>query len=146
MIWLIELALVLLLVGGGWTMMNRGKQTSQRDALTMRRVDAYIETIRRERRNADLAAMSDTELRDLLHSGALNLRAAEQRKGWTLLGVGAATLVAASIVATQEGWIGFGVTAAIGAIVAYGASEFLNRRMRAPLEKRGIDIERLTVE
>lgn len=146
MIWLIELALVLLLVGGGWTMMNRGKRTDRREALTMRRVDAYIETIRRERRNPDLAAMSDTELRDLLHSGARNLRAAEQKKGWILLGIGAVTLVAASVLAAQEGWVGFGATAAIGAIVAYGTNEFLNRRMRAPLERRGVDIERLLVE
>jgi hypothetical protein len=146
MIWLIELALVLLLLGGGWTLMSKGRHTDQREALTMRRVDAYIETIRRERRNPELAAMSDTELRDLLHSGARNLRAAEQRRGWTLLGISAASLVAATIMASLEGWVGFGVTAAVGAIVAYGTNEFLNRQMRAPLERRGIDIERLTVE
>ncbi|ODT68925.1 MAG: hypothetical protein ABS75_18620 [Pelagibacterium sp. SCN 63-23] len=146
MIWLIELALVLLLLGGGWTLMSKGRHTDQREALTMRRVDAYIETIRRERRNPELAAMSDTELRDLLHSGARNLRAAEQRRGWTLLGISAASLVAATIMASMEGWVGFGVTAAVGAIVAYGTNEFLNRQMRAPLERRGIDIERLTVE
>lgn len=146
MIWLIELALVLLLLGGGWTMLTRGRHTDRREALIMRRVDAYIETIRRERRNPELAAMSDTELRDLLHSGARKLRVAEQKKGWTLLGIGAAVLVAASVMASQEGWIGFGITAAIGGIAAYGANEFLNRRMRAPLEKRGIDIERLTLE
>lgn len=146
MIWLIELALVLLLLGGGWTLMSKGRHTDQREALTMRRVDAYIETIRRERRNPDLAAMSDTELRDLLHSGARNLRAAEQRRGWTLLGISAASLVAATIMASQEGWVGFGVTAVVGAIVVYGTHEFLSRRMRAPLERRGIDIERLTVE
>ncbi len=146
MIWLVELALVLLLIGGGWTMLNRGKQSDKRDSLTMRRVDAYIETIRRERRNPDLAVMSDTELRDLLHSGARNLRAAEQKKNWTLLAAAAVTLIAAIVVSSQEGWIGFGVTAAIGAIVTYGLSEFLNRRMRAPLERRGVDIDRLMVE
>ncbi len=146
MIWLIELALVLLLLGGGWTLMSKRRHTDQREALTMRRVDAYIETIRRERRNPELAAMSDTELRDLLHSGARNLRAAEQRRGWTLLGISAASLVAATIMANIEGWVGFGVTAVIGGIVAYGTYEFLNRRMRAPLERRGVDIERLTVE
>jgi Flp pilus assembly protein TadB len=146
MIWLIELALVLLLVGGGWTMMNKGRHTDKREALTLRRVDAYIETIRRERRNGELMDMSDTELRDLLHSGARSLRAAEQKKGWTLLGVSAGTLVAATVMASVEGWVGFGVTAVVGAIVTYGVNEFLNRRMRAPLERRGIDVERLTVE
>ena len=146
MVWLVELALILLLIGGGWSMLNRGKSSDKRDSLTMRRVDAYIETIRRERRNPDLAAMSDTELRDLLHSGALNLRAAEQKKMWTLLAAGAVTLIASIAVSSQEGWIGFGVTAAVGAIVTYGLSEFLSRRMRAPLERRGVDIDRLMVE
>ena len=146
MIVLVEIALVLLLLGGGWTMLKRGRQTDGRDALTMRRVDAYIETIRRERRNAELAAMSDTELRDLLHSGARNLRAAEQKRGWTVLGAGAATLAVAAGIGTQEGWIGFVAAAAIGGLVTYGLNEYLGRRMRAPLERRGIDVERLTVE
>ena len=146
MIWLIEIALVLLLLGGGWTMLTRKRQDSQREALTLRRVDAYIETIRRERRSPDLAAMSDTELRDLLHSGARNLRVAEQRKGWIVLGCGAASVIAAAVAGSQEGWVSFGIVAAIGAIVTYGTNEFLGRRMRAPLEKRGVDIDRLMVE
>lgn len=146
MIWLVELALVLLLVGGGWTLMTKGRHTDKREALTMRRVDAYIETIRRERHHADLAAMSDTELRDLLYAGARRLRAADQKRGWTVLGISAATLVAASVMASVEGWVGFGATAAIGALVAYGANEFLKRQMRMPLERRGIDVERLIVD
>jgi uncharacterized protein YjiS (DUF1127 family) len=147
MIWLIEIALVLLLVGGGWTMLTRSRQSEKREALTMRRVDAYIETIRRERRVPELAAMSDTELRDLLHSGARNLKAAEQRRGWTVLGIGLATVVAASVVGSQEGgWLGFAAVAALGAIVGYGTNEYLARRMRAPLERRGVDIDRLMVE
>lgn len=146
MAWLIELALILLLVGGGWSMLNRSKPSDKRDALTMRRVDAYIETIRRERRNPELAEMSDTELRDLLHSGARNLRVAEQKKQWTLLAVGAAALIAGIMVANQQGWTGFAVVAVVGVIAGYGVNEFLNRQMRAPLERRGIDIDRLRVE
>lgn len=146
MIWLVEIALVLLLLGGGWTMLSRGKQTDRREALTLRRVDAYIETIRRERSNTELAAMSDSELRDLLHSGARNLKAAEQKRGWTVLGGAAVTLIGASLVGSQEGWMGFLAAAAIGALATYGISEFLGRRMRAPLERHGIDVDRLTVE
>ena len=146
MIWLIEIALVLLLLGGGWTMLTRGRQSDRRDALTMRRVDAYIETIRRERRSPELAAMTDMELRDLLHSGARNLKIAEQRKQWIVFGMGIATLLGASVLGSQEGWLAFGAAAAIGAIVTYGTNEFLGRRMRAPLEKRGIEIDRLMVE
>lgn len=143
---LLQIALVLLLVGGGWTMLTRGRRTDRKDALTMRRVDAYIETIRRERNNPELAAMSDSELRDLLHSGARNMQVAEQKKNWVLLGCGVATLLAAIVVANQEGWMGFGIAFAVGAIVTYGFNEFLIRRMREPLARHGIDVERLKVE
>ena len=146
MVWLVELALVLLMVGGGWNMLTRGKKTSDRESLTMRRVDAYIETIRRERTNRDLVAMSDSELRDLLHSGARNLRVAQERKTWTLLGAAAATLVSAIVAANQDGLRGFAVAMVIGAIVIYGLNEFMARRMRQPLESRGVDIDRLQVE
>ena len=146
MAWLIELALVLLLVGGGWTLFSRGKRTDERESLTLRRVDAYIETIRRERTNKALAAMSDTELRDLLHSGARNLRVASERKAWTLLGVAGAGMFAARVASTQDGIRGFAVAAIVAAVVIYGLNEFLTRQMRAPLEKQGVDIERITVQ
>lgn len=143
---LLHIALILLLIGGGWTLLTRGKVTKERDALTLRRVDAYIETIRRERRNPELVAMSDSELRDLLHAGARNFRVANQKREWFLLGVGAATLFSAIVIATHDGWRGFGIAALVGAIAAYGLNEFLARKARAPLEKHGIDVERLTVE
>ncbi|KRA97234.1 hypothetical protein ASD83_08770 [Devosia sp. Root685] len=143
--WL-QIALVLLLIGGGWTLLTRGKVTKAREALTLRRVDAYIETIRRERRNAELVAMSDSELRDLLHAGARNFRVASQKRGWFLLGVGGVTLFSAITIASQDGWRGFGIAVAVGGIVAYGLNEFLVRKARAPLERYGVDVERLTVE
>lgn len=146
MILLIELALVLLLIGGGFKLLTGGKRTDAREALTLRRVDAYIETIRRERRNAELVAMSDTELRDLLHSGARNLRLAKQRRLWTVLGAGVVTLTASVVAAEQDGIRGFAIAVVVGAIVAYGLYEYQGRRMREPLERRGIDVERLLVE
>ncbi len=146
MIWLIEIALILLLFGGGLTMLTRGRHSDKREALIMRRVDAYIETIRRERRNPDLAAMSDTELRDLLHSGASNMRVVEQKKGWIVLGIGAATVITASLVGSEQGFLWFSGVAAVGAIVAYGTHQFMTRQARAPLERHGIDVERLMVK
>ena len=143
--WL-QIALVLLLIGGGWTLLTRGRATKEREALTLRRVDAYIETIRRERRNAELVAMSDSELRDLLHAGARNFRVASQKRSWSLLGVGGVTLFSAIAIASHDGWRGFGIAVAVGGIVAYGLSEFLMRKARAPLERYGVDVERLTVE
>lgn len=146
MVWLLEIGLVLLLVGGGWTYLTRGKRGNDRDSLTMRRVDAYIETIRRERRNAELAAMSDSELRDLLHSGAHNMRVAGERKNWALLGAGGVTLFSAVIAANQDGMRGFAIVMVVGALVIYGLNEYLSRRLRAPLEQHGIDVDRLRVE
>ena len=146
MIWLNDLELVLLLVGGGWKLFPRRSGTGSREALTLRRVDAYIETIRRERTNPALVAMSDSELRDLLHSGAHNLRVAGERKGWILLGVAAAALFSAIVAASQDGLRGFAIAMVIGALVTYGLNEYLSRRMREPMEKRGIDIDRLRVD
>lgn len=102
--WLIQIALVLLLIGTGWSVLSRGKMSRTREALTLRRVDAYIETIRRERRNGELAAMSDSELRDLLHAGAHNFRQANLRRTWILLGAGAVTLLSAIVIASQD-WL-----------------------------------------
>lgn len=144
--WLIQIALLLLLIGGGWTLLSRGRANKEREALTLRRVDAYIETIRRERSNAELVAMSDSELRDLLHAGARNFRVARERRGWYLLGLGGATLFSAIAIASHDGWRGFGIAVIVGAIAAYGLNEFLMRKARAPLEKHGVDVERLTVE
>lgn len=143
--WL-QIGLVLLLIGGGWTLLTRGRVGKEREALTLRRVDAYIETIRRERSNRDLMSMTDSELRDLLHSGARNLRAADQKRGWTLLGLAGATLFSAIAVGSNDGWRGFGIVVVVGVIAIYGVNEYLMRRGRAPLEKRGIDIDRLTIE
>ncbi|MCS6759006.1 MAG: hypothetical protein MO852_08270 [Candidatus Devosia euplotis] len=96
----------------------------------MRRVDAYIETIRRERSNKDLVAMSDAELRDLLHSGAHNMRVAGERKNWLLLGAGEVTLFSAVVAVNQDGMRGFAIAMVMGAIVIYGFNEYLIRRLR----------------
>ena len=53
---------------------------AQKQAMTERRVDAYIETIRREKTNPELVAMSDSELRDLLLSSAHNLKVQRDRR------------------------------------------------------------------
>lgn len=146
MVILLELALAALLVWVGWTALGRGRQSDRRDALTLRRVNAYIETIRRERRQPELAAMSDMELRDLLHAGALSLRAAEQRRSYVLAGGAAITLITGVVIADQNGWTGFAAVLALGGLITYGLNEYLVRQVRAPLERRGIDVDRLRVD
>jgi hypothetical protein len=146
---LLEFGLILLLVGGIATYAMRGARNrgvDQREAITARRVEAYIQTIRRERRNADLVAMSDTELTDLLLSSARNLKIESERKLYVLAGVAFVTVLSAIVVASQNGTTGFGITLLVGAIVAYGLNEYLTRRMREPLIARGIDVDRLKVE
>ena len=143
---LVQIALVLLVIGGGWHLLTNRRITRERDALTMRRVDAYIQTIRREKRGSELAAMSDGELRDLLFVGARNLHVASQRRFWYLLTAAGVTLFSAITIASHDGWRGFGITAAVGAVVTYGLNEYLTRRAKAPLERHGIDVDRLLVE
>jgi hypothetical protein len=143
---LVEILAALLIIGGVITYFVRNRRDSEREAVTERRVDAYIETIRRERKNADLTAMSDTELRDLLLSGARNLRIQTERRVYLLFGGTVAALLAAVIVATEDGMRGFGIAILVGAMALYGINEFLGRRMREPLEAKGIDVERLRVE
>ena len=143
---LVEILAALLIIGGIVSYFMRSRRDAEREAVTERRVDAYIETIRRERTNQALSAMSDSELRDLLLSGARNLRIQSERRLYLLFGGTVAALLAAVIVATEDGLRGFGIAILVGAMVLYGINEFLGRRMREPLEAKGVDVERLRVE
>jgi hypothetical protein len=147
MVWLLELGLVLVLFGGALSFWRRaGRPGRDRDSMTTRRVEAYMQTIRRERSNTKLTAMSDTELRDVLLSAAHNLKVQRERNSWILLGVGAVGLLSAILMGTQNGSAGFAIALGIAAIVLYGLNEFLTRRMREPLLAQGLDIDRLRVE
>jgi hypothetical protein len=142
----LELGLVLVLIGVGLSYMFRGRRIAEKQSLIDRRVEAYIETIRREGKNPELTQMSDNELRDLLLSSAHNLKVQRDRRLYLLFGGIVVALIGAILVATEDGYRGFGVALLIGAVVLYGANEFLGRQMIAPLEAKGIDVERLRVE
>jgi hypothetical protein len=142
----IEIVLVVALVGLGVSYLFKGRREAEREQVLERRVEAYMQTIRREGGNPELAAMSDTELRDVLLSSARNLRIQSERKWYLILGGAIVAFFSAIMVATQDGTRGFGIAILIGAIVLYGVNEFLGRRMREPLLARGIDVERLRVE
>lgn len=146
MLILLEVALVLILIGGVVSYATRGHRQTSRDSMIERRVEAYMETIRRERQHPELADMSDNELRDLLASSAHNLKVQRDRQMYLLFGGVMVGLLGAIVVATQEGGRGFGVALVVAALVLYGINEFLGRKMAAPLEARGIDVERLRVE
>jgi hypothetical protein len=143
---IIEIALALILVGGVVQYMTRGRRLADKGSLIERRVDAYIETIRREGTNKELVAMSDNELRDLLHSSAHNLKVQRDRRMYLLYGGVLVGLIGAILVATEDGSRGFGIALLVAAVVLYGMNEFLGRQMIAPLEQKGIDVERLRVE
>jgi len=142
----IELGLLLIVVGAVVSYFMRGRVASEKQAMTERRVDAYIETIRREASNRELTSMSDTELRDLLLSSAHNLKVQRDRRMYLLFGGVVVALIGAILVATEDGFRGFGVALLVGALVLYGINEFLGRQMVAPLIAKGIDVERLRVE
>src|SRR4051812_10049457 len=142
----LEFGLVLVLLGLIVGYLTRGRRVVEKQAIVDRRVDAYMETIRREGSNPELSAMSDNELRDLLLSSAHNLKVQRDRRMYLLFGGIVVALIGAILVATEDGYRGFGVALLIGAIVLYGANEFLGRQMVAPLTAKGIDVERLRVE
>lgn len=142
----IELGLLLILVGGAVSYFFRGRVAAERQAMIDRRVEAYIETIRREAKTPELTAMSDTELKDLLLSSAHNLKVQRDRRMYLLFGGVVVALIGAILVATEDGFRGFGVALLVGALVLYGLNEFLGRQMIAPLLAKGIDVERLRVE
>jgi hypothetical protein len=146
MVILLEIAMVLALVGLVAGLLLRGRKAAERAAVAGQRVEAYMQTIRREAPTPELAAMSDTELRELLMSSARNLRLQSERRWYLLIGGGFLGFLAAILVATEEGTRGFGIAMLIAAVVLYGINEYLGRRMRAPLEARGLDAERLRVE
>jgi hypothetical protein len=142
----LEFGLVLVLLGLAASYLLRGRAAAAKQAMTERRVEAYIETIRRERSNPELAAMSDTELRDLLLSSAHNLKVQRDRRLYLLFGGVVVAVIGALLVATEDGSRGFGVALLVGALVLYGINEILGRQMVAPLIAKGIDVERLRVE
>ena len=142
----LEFGLVLVLIGLVVSYLFRGRVVAAKQAMTDRRVEAYIETIRRERSNPELTAMSDTELRDLLLSSAHNLKVQRDRRMYLLFGGVVVAIIGAILVATEDGYRGFGVALLVGALVLYGINEFLGRQMIAPLLAKGIDVERLRVE
>jgi hypothetical protein len=143
---LLEIGLVVVLIAIFASYAMRGRLANDKQAMVDRRVEAYMETIRRERSNPDLSAMSDNELRDLLLSSAHNLKVQRERRLYLLLGGVIAAVIGAILVATDEGARGFGIALLVGALVLYGVNEFLGRQMIAPLEAKGIDVERLRVE
>lgn len=143
---ILEIGLLLIAVVGIAGYLTRGRRLSDRQTMIDRRVDAYIETIRREGTNRELSAMSDTELRDVLLSSAHNLRVQRERRFYLLFGGVGVGLIGAILVATEEGARGFGIALVVAALVLYGINEFLGRQISAPLEEKGIDVERLRVE
>lgn len=146
MVVLLEVLVGLGLIGLLVSYFFRGRRELERQDIIDRRVEAYMQTIRREGGNSELAQMSDLELRDLLLSGARNLRIQAERRWYILLGGGAAALLAAIAIGTQEGTRGFGIVLLVATVALYGLNEFLGRRMKEPLVSRGIDVERLRVE
>ncbi len=146
MVIVLEIALAIGLVALVVNLLLRGRREARREELMAQRVEAYMLTIRREGRNAELVAMSDPELRDLLLSSAHNLRIQSDRRWFLLVGGLILGFFAAIMVATAEGTKGFGIALVVVTLVIYGLNEFVERRMRAPLERRGIDVERLRVE
>lgn len=143
---LIEIVLAIAVVALVVSYLMRGRREAERQDVIERRVEAYMQTIRREGGTSELAQMTDVELKDLLLSSARNLRLQMERKWYLLLGGGVVGFFGAILVGTQDGARGFGITVLLAGLVLYGINEFITRRAKEPLAAHGIDAERLRVE
>jgi type II secretory pathway pseudopilin PulG len=83
---LIEIVLAVAVVALVISYLMRGRREAERQDAIERRVEAYMQTIRREGGSSELAQMTDVELKDLLLSSARNLRLQMERKWYLLLG------------------------------------------------------------
>jgi hypothetical protein len=142
----LEILLVLGLIGLVASYFVRGRRDAERQQVIERRVEAYMQTIRREAGDTPLNRMNDVELRDVLLSTARNLRVQAERRWYLVLGGGVGAVLAGIAVGTEQGMQGFGIVVLVAAVALYGLNEFLSRRMREPLVAQGIDAERLRVE
>lgn len=146
MVLAIELALVAALIFWAFSSWSRGRRDARRETRELRRVDAYIETLRRERPHPALAAMGDAELREVLHGLMRGLHLArETRKSVVLIGA-ALTIAAAGVLGWAFGPLWSATGLALGALVVLGLYVVLDRRARAPIARYGLDIERLRVD
>lgn len=142
----LEVLIVVGLVALAVSYLMRGRRDAVRQDLTAQRVEAYMQTIRREGSNHPLNIMTDAELRDVLSATARNLRVQSERRWYLLMAAIVLGFFAAIMIGTQDGSRGFGIALVVAGVVIYGLNEYAGRRMRQPLEARGIDPERLKVE
>lgn len=142
----LEVLIVVGLVALAVSYLMRGRRDAVRQDLTAQRVEAYMQTIRREGSSHPLNIMTDVELRDVLSATARNLRVQSERRWYLLVAATALGFFTAIMVGTQDGSRGFAVALVVAGVVIYGLNEYAGRRMRQPLEARGIDPERLKVE
>lgn len=145
MMWLVQFLIIGLAIAAIVLFSRRKTVTSRSDQMSQR-VSAYAQTVRRTGEPADLNAMSDLELNDVLTASARRLHVLTQRK-FTMLIVGAAAVVIVSVFLAQgQGPATFLIGAIIGSIVLYGLERAVDRQIRKPLIDQGIEPNRLLID
>lgn len=145
MIWLFELALV----GTGFFLLlmflNRSGQAYVTEH-TEKRVDAYMQTIRRTGEPSALNDMNDSELRDILLASSRRITRYRANRIILLTIVSFATLIVAIFMAANSGLQSFAASIVVGAIAGYGIDRILERNMHAWVERQQLGIDRLTID
>lgn len=127
--------------------LTRGRKSAGRTSTRIgERVEAYMKTIRRTNTPSHYDQMSDTELTDILTAAAQKLHAARHMRLNALMITGALTFALAIFIGAEHGLQGFGITAVVGVIVAYGVNLVLERRTRDWFNENDLDADRLAVE
>lgn len=146
MVWLAEIGFIILAIVAIVQLARAGRNATKLHEIAEERIAAYVTTLRRTGGNPELAAMTDTELHDVLGAAMRRLASARSRK-FVLLVLGAvATLIAGIVLGIEDGWRAFAATAAVGGLALYGLERVIDRAARAPIEDQGLDIERLRLD
>lgn len=146
MVWLAEIGLIVLAIVAVVMFANAGRGMTRLQQAAEERIGAYMVTIRRTGTNPDFAAMTDTELRDVLSAAMRRLAAGRSRKVLLLVLGTVATLLTSIVFGVEEGWRAFAATFVIGGIALFGLERAMERMTRAPIEAQGLDVERLRLD
>jgi len=142
------LQIVLVILGVGLIMALTGGRsgTDRKKDMIARRVEAYIETIRRTGEPDHLNKMSDAELSDILTAAARRLHAQRTNRMIVTIAAAVAAVVIAMFFGAESGIQGFIIAGVIGAAATYGINAVLERRTGEWFRDNDLEPDRLAVD
>lgn len=123
------------------------KWNAQRiDKRIAERADSYHQSLFREGMPEPLAAMDESERRDLLIAAGREVRSESDKRFYIgMIGGMAGFFIALGFAIEGAGMRDFVLTLAVAALGLFGLNTVLHRSLRSRMAERGIDIDRLRI-